>query len=204
MFHWICPECGREIAPTIRECPACDPVAATVETALAGEVEAPARAGKEAAAPAMSSPLAGTQPDPTPNAFRRAGDEGRPDTTADYAPDHAGADTTAPENAAAPQQLSGPAPPALAGASTARRRRSSQTAPGGYGRARCCRNSALPPRAAIRWVICPRWWTRCEPEPPPSREPLPLPMRAPPRVPASLRAFIAELRPAGAEPRIPS
>src|SRR5579863_4563800 len=28
MFHWICPECGREIAPTVRECPACDPRAA--------------------------------------------------------------------------------------------------------------------------------------------------------------------------------
>ena len=27
MFHWICPECGREIPPTIRECPACDPQA---------------------------------------------------------------------------------------------------------------------------------------------------------------------------------
>ena len=54
MFHWICPECGREIAPTVRECPACDPVAATVETALAGEVEAPARAPNEAAAPALS------------------------------------------------------------------------------------------------------------------------------------------------------
>ncbi len=59
MFHWICPECGREIAPTIRECPACDPVAATVETAPAGEVEASARAGKEAAAPAMSAKLPG-------------------------------------------------------------------------------------------------------------------------------------------------
>lgn len=27
MFHWICPECGREIAPSVRECPSCDPVA---------------------------------------------------------------------------------------------------------------------------------------------------------------------------------
>ena len=41
------------------------------------------------------------------------------------------------------------------------------------------------------------------PEPPLSREALPLPMRAASNVPASLRAFIAELRPAGAEPRIP-
>src|SRR5437764_7524886 len=44
MFHWICPECGREIAPTVRECPACDPAAVTVESARAGDVEAPARA----------------------------------------------------------------------------------------------------------------------------------------------------------------
>jgi hypothetical protein len=25
MFHWICPECGREIAPGVKECPVCDP-----------------------------------------------------------------------------------------------------------------------------------------------------------------------------------
>src|SRR5437879_7000987 len=29
MFHWICPECGREIPPNQRECPACDPKAIT-------------------------------------------------------------------------------------------------------------------------------------------------------------------------------
>jgi hypothetical protein len=28
MFHWICPECGREIPPSVRECQACDPNAA--------------------------------------------------------------------------------------------------------------------------------------------------------------------------------
>src|SRR6185369_8824379 len=68
MFHWICPECGREIAPTVRECPVCDPVAATVETALAGEVEAPARAGLEAVEPAISvtAPAAETKPEPRP------------------------------------------------------------------------------------------------------------------------------------------
>src|SRR5579883_3163932 len=27
MFHWICPECGREIPPAVKECPACDPKA---------------------------------------------------------------------------------------------------------------------------------------------------------------------------------
>jgi len=40
-------------------------------------------------------------------------------------------------------------------------------------------------------------------EPPPSRDALPVPMRPASNVPESLRAFIAELRPAGAEPRIP-
>src|SRR6478736_2641359 len=44
MFHWICPETGREIAPTVRECPACDPKAVVAEPALVGVVEAPARA----------------------------------------------------------------------------------------------------------------------------------------------------------------
>ena len=42
MFHWICPECGCEIAPTVRECPACEgPEQA--ELVLAGVVEASAR-----------------------------------------------------------------------------------------------------------------------------------------------------------------
>src|SRR5579872_4481522 len=64
MFHWICPECGREIAPTIRECPACDPAAAIVETALAGEVEASARAEKEVVAPALSATAPATETKP--------------------------------------------------------------------------------------------------------------------------------------------
>jgi len=59
MFHWICPECGREIAPTVRECPGCDPAAATVENALAGEVEAPARALDLGPPP---TEIAGTEP----------------------------------------------------------------------------------------------------------------------------------------------
>src|SRR5438093_185793 len=25
MFHWICPECGQEIAPGIKECRVCEP-----------------------------------------------------------------------------------------------------------------------------------------------------------------------------------
>lgn len=43
MFHWICPECGREIPPSVRECQACDPNAVPtsavepVETARVAE-----------------------------------------------------------------------------------------------------------------------------------------------------------------------
>jgi hypothetical protein len=33
MFHWICPECGREIPPKLKECPACDPQPASVDHA---------------------------------------------------------------------------------------------------------------------------------------------------------------------------
>src|SRR5258706_12455141 len=35
MFHWICPECGREIPPAVKECPACDPAAVPVAAAPA-------------------------------------------------------------------------------------------------------------------------------------------------------------------------
>ena len=33
MFHWICPECGREIAPGVKDCTACDPQAAPAPAA---------------------------------------------------------------------------------------------------------------------------------------------------------------------------
>lgn len=33
MFHWICPECGREIAPAVKECPACDPKSVLIRPA---------------------------------------------------------------------------------------------------------------------------------------------------------------------------
>ena len=39
MFHWICPECGREIPPSVRECPVCDPQASIL---AAPEVASPA------------------------------------------------------------------------------------------------------------------------------------------------------------------
>ncbi len=181
MFHWICPECGREIAPTVRECPVCDPAAATVENALAGEVEAPARAldpaphaAEIAVEPVSISPASAT---------RRSG--------------------LGPPAAARWQRQRHPQLAARVEARfTARQRRIpsvSQT----RNRSTHCRNSARPTGDAIRWIIFPRcsirWsrsrrlrarrcrcrWGRC------------------PRVPASLRAFIAELRPAGTKANAP-
>jgi hypothetical protein len=37
MFHWICPECGREIPPAVKECPACDPTSAVQASSIAPE-----------------------------------------------------------------------------------------------------------------------------------------------------------------------
>lgn len=53
MFHWICPECGREIPPAVKECSTCDPqsaVAAAAET----QVET------------ATDPVAEALPQPTP------------------------------------------------------------------------------------------------------------------------------------------
>ena len=36
MFHWICPECGQEIAPGVKECPVCDPQPAAAPTSSNG------------------------------------------------------------------------------------------------------------------------------------------------------------------------
>lgn len=72
MFHWICPECGREIPPAVKECPACVPAAAPV-AALRPEAEAePApdpmlalaeeiRAAQQAARPEESSAVTPAQ-----------------------------------------------------------------------------------------------------------------------------------------------
>jgi hypothetical protein len=54
MFHWICPECGREIAPQAKECAACSPSAAD-ELSVSSLAEAAAPA--EAPAPVKASPV---------------------------------------------------------------------------------------------------------------------------------------------------
>lgn len=42
MFHWICPECGREIPPAVRECPACDPQIQVISEAVTPALAEPA------------------------------------------------------------------------------------------------------------------------------------------------------------------
>lgn len=169
MFHWICPECGREIAPTVRECPVCDPVAATVETALAGEVEALARASNEAAAPALSmkSPAAAPSPAVVPDispppalAARVEPVSPQPARDSNRVAELDGTETLLPQFGA----------PAAGG-------------------------DPLDHLAAMLDSM--------EPEPPLSREIMPLAVRAVPTVPAALRAFIAELRPAGVKANAP-
>ena len=247
MFHWICPECGREIAPTIRECPVCDPVAATVETALAGEVEAPARAGIIAEVPAvhMTTGATETKPEPTPyqpirpvvgaeavaalvvTAARNrsldsaihdkphvdsaAHDSAAHDSAAHDSATHDSAtpDSATHDNAAHDSAKHDSVPPALA----ARIQMVSPLA------ARSSQNVA---KQEVQDDALPQFGASSvggdpldnlssmvdslrEPQPlePPSREAVPIPLGAASNVPASLRAFIAELRPTGAEPHFP-
>ena len=172
MFHWICPECGREIAPTVRECPACDPAAATVENALAGEVEAPARASDQ-----PHTEIAGTEP------RLEGADSVR-------LPQYAGSDVP-PALAARVEALS-PQPARnsqrVAEAESADALLPQFGAPNGGGH-------PLDQFSAMLDSM--------EPEPPPSRQPVAMPMRALPNVPASLRAFISELQPAGVKANAP-
>lgn len=71
MFHWICPECGREIPPAVKECPACDPNAAVAAAPPVRTPEVPAAAPApvepaSAAAPVAAERLTpvGTSPPP--------------------------------------------------------------------------------------------------------------------------------------------
>ncbi len=75
MFHWICPECGREIAPQAKECAACDPLAAAAAVA---EVPAPLQARvpgapkEPASAVPVPAPTAGQDLTPVTTAPARA------------------------------------------------------------------------------------------------------------------------------------
>ena len=179
MFHWICPECGREIAPTVRECPACDPAAATVENAHAGDVEAPARAL-----------------DPAPQAAGIAVEPAASLTETRLE----GADPVR-----LPQRAGSNVPPALAARVEAP---SAQEARDSKRVADAESLDALPQFGDPEGGRHPldqfsAMLDSMEPEPPPSHERLPMPLRTQPKVPASLRAFIAELQPAGTKANAP-
>jgi hypothetical protein len=65
MFHWICPECGREIPPAVKECPACDPSSVEASSVLAGPSKVEAGVGGDEAAPvpaAVSEPATAPAP----------------------------------------------------------------------------------------------------------------------------------------------
>jgi hypothetical protein len=53
MFHWICPECGREIPPSVKHCSACEP-------ALCGPSPVPEPRSAVPVAPAAAEPVGGT------------------------------------------------------------------------------------------------------------------------------------------------
>ena len=68
MFHWICPECGREISPTVLECSACDPKASApasdsvdaisgVSPVAAASTETPAVPWQDTALPRAAAPM---------------------------------------------------------------------------------------------------------------------------------------------------
>ena len=197
MFHWICPECGREIAPTVRECPVCDPVAAMVETAPAGEVEAPARAEKEVVAAALTVgvPSVATQVEPEPYP---------PNAPVAVVSSVAALVKTAPPALAAPVESLSPA--AARGSQRVAKQDTAE---------QDTKDAPLPQFGAPSFGASPG---QGDPlghltsmldsmrdsgatRPPPSRGALPLPMGGASNVPPSLRAFIAELRPAGAKPK---
>jgi hypothetical protein len=203
MFHWICPECGREIAPTIRECPVCDPVAATVETALAGEVEASARAENETAALAgsVSVPAAGTQPDPKPC------EPIAPVVAAITVPAMTVPVMTVAEPvhcapSALAERMESASPLAARSPQSAVKQDAEEDALLPQFGAPSAGGDPLDHLSSMVSSMLGSVKDTNPPEPPLSRDTLPLPMGAASNVPASLRAFIAELRPAGAEPRI--
>jgi hypothetical protein len=71
MFHWICPECGREIPPAVTECPACEPQPEQAATSAA-PVPEPVAVTVPAASPAppkavpAAPPVLSSAPDPDP------------------------------------------------------------------------------------------------------------------------------------------
>jgi len=61
MFHWICPECGQEIAPGVKECPACDPQTAAAPSSSNGPL-ATVMPSRDASPPATPPPTGVAEP----------------------------------------------------------------------------------------------------------------------------------------------
>ncbi len=55
MFHWICPECGREIPPAVKECPVCDPQISDVSAIHLASIPASPPSGKSLSEPAPAA-----------------------------------------------------------------------------------------------------------------------------------------------------
>ncbi len=58
MFHWICPECGQEIAPGVKECPVCEPQASASSLPSTGQPITAALAPEAASAAPVAEPPA--------------------------------------------------------------------------------------------------------------------------------------------------
>ena len=61
MFHWICPECGQEIAPGVKECPVCDPQTTAAPSPLNGPL-ATVMPPRDASPPAAPMPTGVPEP----------------------------------------------------------------------------------------------------------------------------------------------
>jgi hypothetical protein len=55
MFHWICPECGREIPPAVKECPVCDPQISDVSSVNLASIPVQESSGKSLSEPAAAA-----------------------------------------------------------------------------------------------------------------------------------------------------
>jgi len=67
MFHWICPECGQEIAPGVKECPVCEPQASASPLPSGAPSPAAPAPSAASAAPEITSAVAVLeQPVPEP------------------------------------------------------------------------------------------------------------------------------------------
>jgi len=66
MFHWICPECGQEIAPGVKECPVCEPQASPALHSSSGLSAAPSSVPQVASPAPVLPPTTVSVPAPAP------------------------------------------------------------------------------------------------------------------------------------------